>query len=94
VTRIVSLALAIATGLCAAVLLAWGPTVHYRGSTHVCAGIIASAEGYELGRESVPCHDKERQWALLAGVAAFVCLSTGSVALLSRREEDLVRTGP
>jgi hypothetical protein len=95
VTRIVSLALAIVTGLCAAVLVAWGPTVQFRGHTRSCNGIIASAESYPYGRGSGPCHDKERQWAMLAGLAAFVCLSAGSVALLSRRDEEgVVRPGP
>jgi hypothetical protein len=115
VTRIVSLALAIATGLCAAVLVAWGPTVHFRGATTSCPGIIASAESHELpeprsSQSGDPvsrglgraCADKQRQWSVLAGLAAFVCLSAGSVAVLSRREEqeadeaeeEPVRTGP
>jgi hypothetical protein len=95
VTRIVSLVLAVASGVCAAVLLAWGPTVHVQGHTRTCAGIIATAESDSPGRASGPCAAKQRQWALLAGFATLVCLSAGSVSRLSGREqEEPVRTDP
>ncbi len=98
-TRIASLVLAVASGVCAAVLLAWGPTVHVQGHTRTCAGVIASAESGDpepgRHRREGPCDEKQRQWSVLAGLAAFVCLSAGSVSVLSRREEEEpVRTDP
>jgi hypothetical protein len=92
VTRLVSLVLAISAGLCAAILLAAGPTVHFEGHTLGCPGIIATSEGgigipSDIGQGYVrACDDKQQQWAVFAGLAALVSFGAGSVFVLSRRD--------
>ena len=101
VTRLVSLVLAVAAGLCAAILLAYGPTVHFDGETATCPGIIATSEGgigvpSDLGPGYTrACDDKQREWAVFAGLAALVSLGAGSVFVLSRpdQEQDAVSSG-
>lgn len=91
-TRILCLVGAVAAGLCAAILLASGPTVHYNGKTATCPGIIATSEGgvgissdYGHGYTRA-CEDKQHEWSVLAGLAAFVALGAGSVAQFSGRD--------
>ena len=94
VTRLVSLVLAVAAGLCAAILLASGPTVHFDGETAACPGIIATSEGgiglpSDLGPGYTrACDDKQREWSVLAGLAALVSFGAGSVFVFSRRDQE------
>ena len=84
--RVVSFALAVAAGLCAALLVASSPTVHVDGRAESCPGIIVSAEsvaGGPRGAVAAACDEKEHDWALLAGLAALLCLTCGSVAHFS-----------
>lgn len=67
--------------------------MHYDGRTSTCPGIIVSSEGGgvdpDLGRAYVrACEDKQREWSVLAGLAALVCLGAGSVADFSRRDGE------
>ena len=93
-TRALCLVLAVAAGLCAALLLASGPTVHYGGKTAACPGIIVSSEGGgdayfgdERGYKRA-CDGKQREWSVLAGLAALVCVGAGSAVQLSRRDRE------
>ena len=94
-TRAVCLVVAVAAGLCAAILLASGPTVHYDGKTAKCPGIIATSEGGNGIHSDVgpgytrACEDKQREWSVLAGLAAFVSLGAGSVAHFSRWDQGV-----
>jgi len=96
VTRLVSLVLAIAAGLCAAILLASGPTVHYDGKTATCPGIIATSEGgvgvpSDIGPGYTrACDDKQREWLVFAGLAALVSFGAGSVFVFSRPDQEHV----
>lgn len=92
-TRVICLAIAVAAGVCAAILLASAPAVHVNGETARCPGIIATSEGGNGIHSDVgpgytrACEDRQREWSILAGLAAFVSLGAGSVAQLSRREQ-------
>jgi len=100
--RYVSLALAVAFGLCAAVLVATSPTVHYRGATRTCSSIIVGAEAGDAGDQDVgasssgrvdeqlsqACDETVHRWSVLAGLAALLCVAVGSVGLLSRRPDS------
>lgn len=94
VTRLVSLVLAVAAGLCAAILLAAGPTVQVEGHTLGCPGIIATSEGgigipSDIGQRYVrACDDKQQEWAVIAGLAALVSFGAGSVFVLSQRDRE------
>ena len=99
--RIASLVLAAGFGLAAALLLAMGPTVQVDGETVRCSGIIVSSERGDAPRpgdafgdepEVGPCDRAESRWAWYAGSAALLCAITGSVAQLSRRDEETVAT--
>jgi hypothetical protein len=99
--RHVCLALAVGLGLCAGLLVATSPTVHYRGASRSCTSIIVSAEAGEAGSTdlgtTVPervdehlsqaCSDTRHRWSVLAGLAALLCVGVGSVGLLSRRPD-------
>lgn len=100
--RYVCLTLAVAFGLCAAVLVATSPTVHYRGATRSCSSIIVSAEAGDAGAAdpgtttpervdqhlSQACSETMHRWSVLAGLAALLCVAVGSVGLLSRRPDS------
>ena len=97
--RYVCLTLAVAFGLCAAVLVATSPTVHYRGATRSCSSIIVSAEagaadpGTTTSERvdqhlSQACSETMHRWSVLAGLAALLCVAFGSVGLLSRRPDS------
>lgn len=94
-TRTVCLAIAVAAGLCAAILVAAGPTVNYDGKTATCPGIIATSEGGNGIHSDVgpgytrACEDKQHEWSVLAGLAALVALGAGAVAQLSRRPQGV-----
>jgi hypothetical protein len=108
-TRRACLVLAVAAGLAAAFLLASGPTVHYDGKTAMCPGIIATdagqpvgggggvgniVDGSSMGRGYVrACDDKQREWSVLAGLAALVSVAAGSVAYFSGRDRERVAVG-
>ncbi|MFC4785460.1 hypothetical protein ACT8ZV_13355 [Nocardioides sp. MAHUQ-72] len=95
-TRVVCLALAVAAGVCAALLLASAPTVSYAGQTGTCEALLVSAENDDVANprphpsnaveaaHQRACDAKQREWSALAGLAALVCVTAGSVALLSR----------
>jgi len=93
-TRAVCLVLAVAAGLCAAILLASGPTVHVNGKAAACPGIIATTEGGNVVDSHAghgylrACGDEQREWSVLAGLAAVVSLGAGSVAQFSRRDRE------
>jgi hypothetical protein len=83
--RRIWLLVAIASGLCAAILLASSPTVEVDGRTVTCNAAIA---GWESGAADVgPCADKRHQWELLAGLAALVCAGAGSYVRFGGRDE-------
>ena len=85
--RRICLLIAIASGLCGAILLAASPTVEVDGETVACGAVIAA---WESGADDTgPCADKRQQWEVLAGLAALVCAGAGSYVKLGGRDERL-----
>ncbi len=88
--RRICLALAIASGLCALVLLQTSPSIESGGATVECGSMVVDWEsGLPAGsRHAAACDAKRTEWSLLAGLAALVCAGAGSYVKFGGRDDN------